>query len=206
MNSAPVHYSADPRRVVCAFCSKALLVSLSRLSSLRQVQESISEIPCGTLGTPVTRSGCCGRTPGTWAGRTRCPTAGSCSTGPRWATSGRRTTTLTLHWKQNTPSLCTSEPSLPGAGLTQHCPQGHARAPRLRAMAHRKGGGSEAQADRLDFRTKLRVEGPSGGDLGIVLFCHVLQRSLRVDTLTCVRRNVWPSLHPHLPCDPLGPV
>lgn len=43
---------------------------------------------CGTRGTQSHRCGCCGRTPAMWAGRTRRPIAGSCSTGPKWATSG----------------------------------------------------------------------------------------------------------------------
>lgn len=45
-------------------------------------------MPCGILATPLTRSGCCGPTPGTRAGATRPPTAGSCCTGRKSATSG----------------------------------------------------------------------------------------------------------------------
>lgn len=46
------------------------------------------ETRCGTLAIPATRSSSCGRTPATSAGRTKHPTAGSCSTALRTATSG----------------------------------------------------------------------------------------------------------------------
>lgn len=117
--------------MACVFCCKTLLLSLSRLLSLRRVQGSISEIPCGTLETPATRSGCCGRTPGTWAGRTRCPTAGSCSTGPRWATSGRRMT------------------HLPGAGLKAHAHSAlWARVSELWGCGSQKEGGGRLRLTR----------------------------------------------------------
>lgn len=45
-------------------------------------------MPCGTLATPPTRCDCCGLTPGTWAGGTRPPTAGSYCTGLKSATFG----------------------------------------------------------------------------------------------------------------------
>lgn len=50
---------------------------------------SISAILSGTLGTPQTRSNCCGRTLATLAGRTRPRTAGSCSIGLKLDTSGK---------------------------------------------------------------------------------------------------------------------
>lgn len=113
--------------------------SLSRLLSLKQVQESISETPCGTLGTPATRSGCCGRTPGMWAGRTRCPTAGSCSTGPRWATSGRWTTQLlTLHLSKAHPHFASQSLRSPEQARPRIVFKGM---PRPQATTHRKGGG-----------------------------------------------------------------
>lgn len=70
------------------------------------------------------------------------------------------------------------------------------------------GGGSQAQADHLDFRTKLRVEGPSGGD-GHRGTSALLPRSSEKPHSghmdLCEVRHVAKSL-PTPPHDPLGPV
>lgn len=67
----------------------ALLVSVRvRLWSLDQAPASIWETHCGTQETPPTKYACCGRTREMWAGRIRCPIAGTCSTAHRLDTSG----------------------------------------------------------------------------------------------------------------------
>lgn len=79
-----------------------LICVSARLWSLRQDQGSIYATHSGTLGTQVTRSGYCGRIPEMWAGRTRSPTAGSCSTDPKWATSGEQEVLLSILYLTHT--------------------------------------------------------------------------------------------------------
>lgn len=63
-----------------------------------------------------------------WAGRTRCPTAGSFSTGPRWATSGKLRALLPWTEREVHRPLYKPEPPLSQAVPTSDGPQG--RAPR----------------------------------------------------------------------------
>lgn len=63
-------------------------VTCDRLWSQRQVLGSTWGTPSGTQETPPTKWISCGKTPGTSAGRTRCPTGGSSSTDHRLDTSG----------------------------------------------------------------------------------------------------------------------
>lgn len=66
---------------------------ISRWWNQRQVLVNIWGTPFGTQDTPLTRCVYCGRIPGTSAGKTRFPTAGSSSTGRRLDTSGTNTYT-----------------------------------------------------------------------------------------------------------------
>lgn len=77
-----LHYS------LCSHVSLTYLCSCVRLWNRDQALGSTWETHCGTQETPPTRCVCCGRTQEMWAGRTRCPTAGTCSTAHRSDTSG----------------------------------------------------------------------------------------------------------------------
>lgn len=68
--------------------SCAIWLFITRLWNLRPVLVSIWGTPSGTQETPPSRSVSCGKTPGTLAGRTKSPTAGSSSTDHRLDTSG----------------------------------------------------------------------------------------------------------------------
>lgn len=87
-----------------SFSPPLFCVFTTRWWSQRQDLVSIWETPSGTQDIPPTRYVSCGRTPGTWAGRTRSPIAGSSSTDHRLDTSGtdrhiktQETFTLTLY-------------------------------------------------------------------------------------------------------------
>lgn len=88
-------------RVPCASSPKTGDSPLcDRQSSPPRGLGNSSEMHCGTRGTQHPRCGCCGRTLAMWAGRIRHPTAGSCSTGLKLATSGGDCPAVgELHWR-----------------------------------------------------------------------------------------------------------
>lgn len=88
--------------ICCQYCFSPPLFYvflITRWWSLRQDLVSIWGTPSGTREIPPTRSISYGKTPGTWAGRTKSPTAGSSSTDHRLDTSGtdRHISTLKRH-------------------------------------------------------------------------------------------------------------